>query len=325
MAVPAIVAYKRDNVGTVLQIVFYFLAFVFIIYTLYKLFGMFKDIGSKIEEKLNEVSGYLNPSDLPNKAKKDLNAIETIITGVLTGKTDSPKYNEALSQLHYGGPEWEPGSAPPVNPKNPVLKRYGQEVKPGESKTFAGATYLEKDVNNMVKDPWGGYATKEDALAHKYGFPTYAQFNAWLEGVKAALKAAGKDPNTMSLDEIVKYGRELERKKEEWKKANPTKATPKLDVMKDTKRPWLKPLPLPEQDKLLRIVYPKTPGGGIEIRYTPVIGGSPGARGLIPVGNGKCLDMRTMREVPCPEFSSKLRPPEKHILPVHPRKILWMR
>lgn len=41
----------------------------------------------------------------------------------------------------------------------------------------------------MVKDPWGGYATREDALAHKYGFVSYANFKAWLEGVKAALKA----------------------------------------------------------------------------------------------------------------------------------------
>ncbi|BAD85540.1 hypothetical membrane protein [Thermococcus kodakarensis KOD1] len=264
MTVPAVVMVKnRDNIGSILQIILYFLAFIMIIYTLYKLFGMFKDWGEKIEKKLKQAGEYLNPSDFSEKAKTNVEATKTIIKGVLEGKTDSPEYNEAMNILHYGGDEWTPGTAPPVNPNNPVLGRYGQQVKPGESKTFHGGYYTETDVNNMVKDPWGGYATREDALAHKYGFVSYANFKAWLEGVKAALKAEGKDPNAMTLDQLVKYGRELERKKREWEKQNPEKATPTLDVWKPDVPDHLKPYEA--DDELYRKLNDWITGGRTEV------------------------------------------------------------
>lgn len=270
MAVPAIMAWKeKDNVGTLLQILLYFLAFIFIIYMLYKLFGLFRDAGKHIEDVIHKAKNDLedlNPSDVPERFKQTAENIWTMIT-----KPGTPEGNLAKTRIHYGSQEYAPGDAPPVNWKNPALKRYGQEVKPGETKIFYGGTYVERDVSNIAKDPWGGYATKEDALAHKYGFSTYAQFNAWLEGVKAALKAEGKDPSQMNLDQIVKYGRELERKKEEWRKKNPDKAIPKFDAY-DSEPSWLKPyqLPLEKSDKLKRMVYPKTPGGGIIRGYTPV-------------------------------------------------------
>ncbi|KUH34254.1 hypothetical protein APY94_02980 [Thermococcus celericrescens] len=282
MAVPAIVAWKeRDNVGTVLQIVLYFLAFVFIIYMMYKMFGMFKDAGKHIEDLAKKAEDFGNDlkNDLeqaPEKFRQTGEDIWTMIT-----QPGTPEGNAAKTRVHYGGPEWEPGNAGVDEKGN--LHKYGDTVKPGETKTYAGSTYIETVKNTLVKSPYSSKPVNDlDALAMKYGFSTYAQFNAWLEGVKAALKAAGKDPNQMSLDQIVKYGRELERKKEEWRKKNPDKATPKLDVMKDTKRPWLKPLPLPEQDQLIREVYPKTPGGGIVIGYTPVITPKPKPKPGIP-------------------------------------------
>ena len=319
MALPAIVAWKeKDNIGTLVQILLYFLAFIFIIYLLYKLFGLFKDAGKHIEDvvhKAKEDLEDLNPSDAPGKFKQTAEDIWTMIT-----KPGTPEGNAAKTRVHYGGPEYAPGNAPPVNPKTGVMKRYGQGVKPGESKTFAGATYIEKDVNNIVKDPTGsGYVPREDVLAHKYGFSTYAQFNAWLTGVKAALKAEGKDPSQMSLAEIVAYGRELEKKKEAY---NKTHGSGTFDAYSGGTPAGAKPLPLPKADKLLREVYPKTPGGGVSIGYTPVkIGGSLASRGLIPVDDGLCKDVRTGKTVPCP--SKKF--PEKHILPVDPRRRLFER
>ncbi|WP_054839937.1 hypothetical protein [Thermococcus sp. JCM 11816] len=293
MAVPAVVMVKnRDNIGSILQIVLYFLAFIMIIYTLYKMFGMFKDWGQKIEDKLKKVGETLNPSDFPpEKAKENVEATKTIIEGgVLKGKVGSPEYNEAMNILHYGGgDEWTPGgTAPPVNPNNPVLRKYGQPVKPGESKTFHGGYYIETVVNNMVKDPWGGgYATREDALAHKYGFGNYANFNAWLEGVKAALRAEGKDPNAMTLDQLVAYGRELEKKKREWEKQNPDKATPPtLDVWNPDVPDYLKQHEA--DDDIYRKANDWIAGGFTEI---------------IP----------------------KPKPPEKHILPVNPRRTIFAR
>jgi len=301
---------EGEEAGTLLQILLYFLAFVFIIYMLYKLFGMFKDVGKHIEHVAHEVKDTLedlNPSDAPEKFKQTAEDIWTMIT-----KPGTPEGNAAKTRVHYGSPEYAPGNAPPVNWKNPVLKRYGQEVKPGESKIFAGGTYIEKDVNNMVKDPWGGYATKEDALAHKYGFNSYANFNAWLTGVKAALKAEGKDPSQMSLDQIVQYGRELEKKKEEY---NKTHGNGTFDAYASGNTPaGAKPLPLEQADKLLKKVYPRTPGGGISIGYTPVkIGGSPAARGLVPGDNGY-MDIR--------KEPSILPAPRYHILPYPTRRKL---
>ena len=227
---------SRDYAG-LLVLMMYLAGFLAIIYVLYKLFGFFKDLGSDLEKKLSKAKedlqnmfNDLNPSDAPEKFKQTGEDIWTIVKGTLAGKQNTPEYNKAMTDLHYGGAQWQPGNAPSVNWNNPAIKRYGQEVKPGETKVFYGGTYTETDVSNIVKDPWGGYTTKEDALAHKYGFRTYAQFNAWLAGVKAALKAEGKDPSQMSLDQIVKYGRELERKKEEWKKQNPDKAIPVFDA-----------------------------------------------------------------------------------------------
>jgi len=282
MALPAIVAWKeRDNVGTLVQILLYFLAFVFIVYMMYKLFGMFKEWGQKIENAASELKNELG--EMPEKFSQTGKDVLTMVT-----KPGTPEGNAAKTRVHYGSPEYAPGNAPPVNPKTGVMKRYGQGVKPGESKTFAGATYIEKDVNNMVKDPTGsGYVPREDALAHKYGFSTYAQFNAWLTGVKAALKAEGKDPSQMSLAEIVAYGRELEKKKEAYNKT--------LDAYSGGTPAGAKPLPLPKADKLLREVYTKTPGGGIVIGYTPVI-------------------------KPQPKHE-----PVKHILPVDPRRRLLTR
>ena len=285
MNIPANIK-EGDRVGTLVQIFLYFMAFIAIIYALYKLFGLFKDAGKHIEEVVHEAKEDLedlNPSDAPGKFKQTAEDIWTMIT-----KPGTPEGNAAKTRVHYGSPEYAPGNAPPVNWRDPVLKRYGQEVKPSESKTFAGGTYIEKDVNNMVKDPWGGYTTKEDALAHKYGFSTYAQFNAWLTGVKAALKAKGKDPSQMSLDKIVAYGRELEKKKEAY---NKTHGSGTFDAYNSGTPAGAKPLPLPQSDELLRKVYPRTPGGGISIGYTPVIGGSPAARGLVPGDNGY-IDIR---------------------------------
>jgi len=228
------------------EIALYFISFLAIIYALYKLFGLFKNFGGNIEKKLNDLKNTLedldlNPSDAPGKFKETGKDIATIITGTLTGKQNTGEYNEAMNRLHYGGPQWGPGTGFDTSKiKQGILKKYGQDIMPGETKVFAGGTYTETVVSNIVEDPWGGYTTKEEALAHKYGFRTYAQFNAWLEGVKAALKAEGKDPSRMSLDQIVKYGRELEKKKEEWKKQNPDKATPVFDAQNSTVPGYLK-------------------------------------------------------------------------------------
>ena len=313
MAVPAIVAWKeKDNVGTLLQILLYFLAFVFIIYMLYKLFGLFKDAGKHIEDVLNKAKKDLkdlNPSDAPGKFKQTAEDIWTMFT-----KPRTPEGNAARTRVHYGSPEYAPGNAPPVNPKTGVLKRYGQEIKPGESKTFAGATYIEKDVNNMVKDPTGsGYVTKEDALARKYGFSTYAQFNAWLAGVKAALKAEGKDPNSMSLDQIVAYGRELDKKR--WQSGNYG------GTFEARKPQYYKSMD--EYAKIQAERWNAIAKYYINPKKLTPIGGSCASRGFIELGGGKCEDMRTGRIVPCPPGcgSAKLPQPKfppgsKHILPV---------
>ncbi len=205
-----------EGYGSILQIVLYFISFLAIIYVLYKMFGMFKDWGKKIEEKLKEAGDYLNPSDLPEKAKETAEDIGTVAKGVLTGKTNTPEYNTAMSDLHYGGAEWEPGNAKIDRERG--IHKYGTTIKPGESKTFAGGTYIETVKNNLVKCPYAGnqLLTKEECLARKYGFDDYAVFSAWLTGVKTALKASGKDPNSMSLDAIVAYGRELKKKQEQY-------------------------------------------------------------------------------------------------------------
>jgi len=237
-AVPAVVAIReRDNI---IQLAMYAFLAIAVMYTLFKLFGLFKDVGSTIEEKLNELEEDihdLDPSDAPEKFKQTGKDIWTIIKGTFTGRQNTPEYNDAMARLHYGGHEWEPGSARVDKEGN--IHKYGHVVKPGKTKTFAGGTYTETVVSNMVKCQYAGgeVLTKEDCLARKYGFSTYAQFNAWLAGVKAALKAAGKDPSRMSIDQIVKYGRELEKKKEEWKQ-NPT---PVLDAQhKDTLPAYMK-------------------------------------------------------------------------------------
>ncbi|AHL23866.1 hypothetical protein [Thermococcus nautili] len=320
--------------GRLAEIALYFIAFITIIYALYKLFGLFKDFGGNIEKKLNELKNTLgnldlNPSDAPEKFKETGKDIVTIITGTLTGKQNTPEYNDAMAHLHYGGHEWEPGSGKVDKAGN--IHKYGHVVKPGKTKVFHGGTYTETVVNNMVKCQYAGgeVLTKEDCLARKYGFMTYAQFNAWLEGIKSALKAEGKDPSRMSLDQIVKYGRELEKKKEEWKKQNPDKATPVLDAYNSGAPPGAKPLPLPEADRLNRILFPDH-----QRKFTPVIGGSLPARGLLPVDNGMCIDIKHGGKlVPCPPVPNpryillpkpKL-PPEKHILPVPmPRRIIML-
>lgn len=264
MAVPVVV--NRDNVSGILQIVLYFLAFLMILYAMYKLFGLFKDAGKKLEDALNKLKDSLNPSDAPGKFKQTGEDIATIITGTFTGKQNTPEYNDAMARLHYGGHEYEPGSADVDEEGN--IKKYGTTVKPGETKVFHGGTYTETVVNNLVKPPHSSEPIpKEDALAMKYGFSTYAQFNAWLSGVKAALKAAGKDPSGMSLEQIVKYGRELERKKEEWRKQNPDKATPTFDTQKSTVPAYLKQFELPpeKQDEIRKMIYPRTPGGGVYV------------------------------------------------------------
>jgi len=273
-------AVVSKDYGRLLEITLYFTAFIAIIYVLYKLFGLFKDIGGDLEKKLNELKdalGNLNPSDAPEKFKETGEDILTIVKGTLTGKQNTGGYNKAMTDLHYGGPQWGPGTGFDTSKiKQGILKKYGQDIMPGETKTFHGGTYTETVVNNMVKCQYakGEILTKEDCLARKYGFSTYAQFNAWLSGVKAALKASGKDPSGMSIDEIVKFGREMERKKEEWKKQNPDKAIPVFDSYNKQGKTAVdlvgKKLPLPESARLMRIVYPKTKGGGIEINYTDV-------------------------------------------------------
>ncbi|AIU70205.1 hypothetical protein TEU_07595 [Thermococcus eurythermalis] len=278
MAVPVVV--NRDNVSGILQIVLYFLAFLMILYALYKLFGLFKDLGGNLEKKLNDLKNTLkdldlNPSDAPGKFKETGEDIWTILKGTFTGEQNTPEYNKAMTDLHYGGPQWGPGTGFDTSKiKQGILKKYGQDIMPGETKVFAGGTYTETVVNNMVKCQYAGgeVLTKEDCLARKYGFMTYAQFNAWLEGVKARLKAMGKDPNAMSIDEIVEWGRKFENEKEKWKKQNPDKATPVLESWNNTVPSYLKQfeLPMEKSDELLKKIYPKTPGGGIEIGYTPI-------------------------------------------------------
>lgn len=273
MTAPAIITFKEQD--NLLQLAMYAFLAVAVIYTLYKLFGMFKDVGGNIEKKLNELKntlGNLNPSDAPGKFKQTGEDIATIIIGTFTGKQNTPEYNDAMARLHYGGHEYEPGSADVDEEGN--IKKYGTTVKPGETKVFHGGTYTETVVSNMVKCVYAGgeVLTQEDCFARKYGFMTYAQFNAWLEGVKARLKAMGKDPNAMSIDEIVEWGRKFENEKEKWKKQNPDKATPVLESWNSTVPSYLKQfeLPMEKSDELLKKIYPKTPGGGIEIGYTPI-------------------------------------------------------
>ncbi|WP_148267268.1 hypothetical protein [Thermococcus cleftensis] len=271
MAVPAVIAFKeRDNI---IQLAMYAFLAIVVLYTLYKLFGVFKEVGEKVENFMNDLKNDLEQA--PEKFTQTGKDISTIAKGTLTGKQNTGEYNEAMTRLHYGGPEWKPGGGGEINRKTGTIRKYGTPVRPGQEVLFDGEWYANRFVNNLVKSPDSNeYISKEDALARKYGFSTYAQFNAWLSGVKAALKATGKDPSQMSLDQIVKYGRELERKKEEWKKTH--KATPRLEPRKDVKRPWLKPLPLEKQDELLKKVYPRTPGGGV------IIGGSTRVPGLNP-------------------------------------------
>ena len=162
----------------------------------------------------------LNPSDLPNKVTQTVEDVKTIAEGVLKGKTNTPEYNTAMNDLHYGGAEWGPGAGVGLDSKfkEGYIKKYGETIKPGESKTFAGGTYLETVVNDQVKCPYANnqVMTKEECLARKYGFDDYAVFSAWLKGVKTALKASGKDPNSMSLDAIVAYGKKLDEQVGKW-------------------------------------------------------------------------------------------------------------
>ncbi|WP_148882760.1 hypothetical protein [Thermococcus aciditolerans] len=285
MAAPAVVmAYKeRDNI---LQLAMYAFLAIAVLYTLYKLFGMFKEVGEKVEEAKEKVENFMNDlkNDLkqaPDKFKQTGEDILTVIT-----KPGTPEGNAAKTRVQYGGAEWGPGTGGKVDRKTGTIRKYGTPVRPGQEVLFDGEWYTNKFVNNLVKSPDSNeYIPKEDALARKYGFSTYAQFNAWLAGVKAALKAAGKDPSQMSLDQIVRYGRELEKKKEEWRKSNPHKATPRLEPRRDIKRPGLKPLPIEKQNELLKKVYPRSPGGGIVIGYTPVPGLKPGVKPKPPISH----------------------------------------
>jgi len=219
--------------GQLLQILLYFLSFVAIIYLLYKLFGLFKEAGGKIEKKLKEIGEYVPSPDevandlkqYPEKLKETAEDVWTIIKGTITGEQNTPEYNEAMSNLHYGGAEWEPGKValPKDFHKTGEIKKHGTKVKPGETKTFAGGWYTETVVNNMVKCPYAGgeVMTKEDCLARKYGFSDYANFKAWLDSVKYRLKLEGKDPSNMSLDQLVQWGRKFEKEKREAEKKNP--------------------------------------------------------------------------------------------------------
>lgn len=222
MSESPIVVKTDGGYGTILQIVLYFISFLAIIYVLYKLFGMFKDWGKKIEEKLKEVGEVVNPSDLPEKAKGTAEDIATIVEGVLTGKTNTPEYNTAKTNLQYGGAEWEPGNAKVDKEGN--IHKYGTTIKPGKSKTFAGGTYIEEVHSNLVKCPYAGnqLLTKEECLARKYWFSDYANFSAWLQGVKYRLKIEGKDPSNMSLDQIVAWGRKFDAEKRKHSDSKPT-------------------------------------------------------------------------------------------------------
>lgn len=278
------------NYGKLAEIALYFVAFLAIIYALYKLFGLFKDLGGDLEKKLKDLKNTfrnldLNPSDAPEKFKQTGEDIVTIVKGTLTGEQNTGAYNKAMTDLHYGGPQWGPGTGFNVSKiKQGIIRKYGQDIKPGQTVTFAGGTYTETDVNNMVKCQYAGgeVLTKEDCLARKYGFKTYAQFNAWLSGVKSALKAEGKDPSNMSLDQIVKYGRELEKKKEEWRKQNPVKSTPVLTAYGSGAPPAAKPLPLPEAGRLEQIMFPDHQRKWTPVKLSP-IGGSPASRHILPV------------------------------------------
>ncbi|WP_457751046.1 hypothetical protein [Thermococcus sp.] len=293
------------------KIAAYAIAAIAIIYALYKLFGLFKDLGRNIEGKLNELKNKLgnldlNPSDAPGKFKETGEDIWTIIKGTLTGKQNTGEYHKAMTDLHYGGPQWGPGTGFDTSKiKQGILRKYGQDIKPGETKTFAGGTYTETVVSNMVKCKYAGgeVLSKEDCLARKYGFTTYAQFNAWLSGVKAALKAAGKDPSSMSLDQIVKYGRELSKKKGSGTAYFAAQGENPFTEKKSV--PAYKPLPASLANKLNKIVHPVVP-----------IGGSLAARGLIPLDNGMCVDVKQGNKiVPCPPVPNR---PVMHILPVIP-------
>lgn len=211
--------------GQLLQILLYFISFIAIIYALYKLFGLFKDLGHKVEEWIHNAREILDPSDLPNRVEQTARDIETIIKGTITGKQNTPEYNEAMSNLHYGGAEWEPGKValPKDFHKTGEIKKYGTKVKPGETKTFAGGWYTETVVNNVVKCPYAGgeLMTKEECLARKYGFSDYANFKAWLDSVKYRLKLEGKDPSSMSLDQLVQWGRKFDAEKKAKEKKQP--------------------------------------------------------------------------------------------------------
>jgi len=292
MAVPAVIAYSEKD--DIIKLAVYAIAAIAILYALYKLFGLFKNVGGDIEKKLNELKntlGNLDLTDAPEKFKKTGEDIETIVKGTLTGKQNTPKYNDAMARLHYGGHEWEPGSAKVDKEGN--IHKYGHVVKPGETKVFHGGTYTETVVSNMVKcDTAGGEVlSKEDCLARKYGFSTYAQFSAWLSGVKAALKAAGKDPSRMTLDQIVKYGRELEKKKSGTAYFAAQGENP---VKKNSHVPAYKPLPANVAKKLDKVVHPHS------LSKMQPIGGSPASMGLMPIGGGMCKDVRNGKIIPCP-------------------------
>jgi len=281
---------KGGEVGSLLNILLYFTAFIAIIYALYKLFGLFKNVGGDIEKKLNELRDKLNdidlnPSDAPGRFEQTGKDIWTMMT-----KPGTPEGNAAKTRVHYGGPQWGPGTGFDTSKakSSGVLKKYGQDIKPGETKTFDGGWYTEVVKSNLTKSPDSNeYISKEDALARKYGFSTYAQFNAWLAGVKAALKAAGKDPSSMTLDQIVKYGRELEKKK---KSGTAYFAAQGEKPVKNSHVPAYKPVPSNLANKLDKVVHPKM----------QPIGGSPASMGLMPLGNGMCKDVRNGKIIPCP-------------------------
>ena len=245
---------EAGGYGMIAQLVLYLLAGVFIIYLAFKALGLFKDAGKKVEELIKAAQDEL--SKIPHDFSEEGHDIWTMVR-----HPGSPAANAAKVRVHYGGPEWAPGNV--ATGKNGTLKKYGQEIKPGESQTFVGSTYIERVVNNQVKDPTGsGYVTKEDAIAHKYGFRTYAQFNAWLQGVKAALRATGKDPNQMTLDEIVKWGQLHELTQS---------SGGRFESYKPPEQPvGAVQIDLPTADKLLSVVYPHTKSGGIEIGATPI-------------------------------------------------------
>lgn len=213
---------KLGEIGDIVEIIAIVVLIGVILYVLKKFSEILKDVGGNMKEALSRLKDELK--DMPQKfgsTGKDL--LKTIT------EAGTPEGNEAQINAHYGGYEWAPGTMRAS--ENGAIRRYGYIVNPGETKVFAGGTYTEVVQNNLVNTPYDSRPIpKEDAIARKYGFLTYAQFNAWLEGVKARLRAEGKDPSRMSLDELVKIGRQYDKQQEEWAKQNPDKATPVLDA-----------------------------------------------------------------------------------------------